>query len=104
MEDVKSRYRNVDVLIVDDIQFIGGKEATELEFFHTFNILYEKSKQIIISSDRPPAAIPTLEERLKSRFEGGMIVDISYPDYETRLAILRAKVQEKGWHVEDKIL
>ncbi|MCP6720107.1 MAG: chromosomal replication initiator protein DnaA [Patescibacteria group bacterium] len=104
MEDVKKRYRNIDVLVIDDIQFIGGKTATELEFFYTFNVLYENNKQIIISSDRPPAAIPTLEERLRSRFEGGMTVDVSYPDYEMRLAILKTKVQEQGWSVEEKIL
>jgi len=104
MEDVKKKYRDVDVLIIDDIQFIGGKTTTELEFFYTFNALYEHSKQIIISSDRPPAAIPTLEERLRSRFEGGMIADITYPDYEMRLAILRAKLQELGTPLDDKVL
>lgn len=96
MEDVKQRYRDVDVLIIDDIQFIGGKTSTELEFFYTFNALHEHSKQIIMSSDRPPAAIPTLEERLRSRFEGGMIADIGYPDYEMRLAILKTKTQGSG--------
>ena len=104
MEDIKKRYRNVDVLIIVDIQFIGGKERTEEEFFHTFNVLYENNKQIIMSSDRAPAAIPIIEERLRSRFEGGMIADISYPDYETRLAILRTKSLENKWQVEDKIL
>jgi len=104
MDDVKRKYRDVDVLIIDDIQFIGGKERTEEEFFHTFNVLYENNKQIIMSSDRPPAAIPTIEERLRSRFEGGMIADISYPDYETRLAILRAKSQENRWQTDDKTL
>lgn len=104
MEDIKKKYREVDVLIIDDIQFIGGKTATEQEFFHTFNALYEQNKQIILSSDRPPASIPTLEERLRSRFEGGMIADISYPDYEMRLAILKNKVQLNNWVVEDKIL
>ncbi|OGG38018.1 hypothetical protein A2127_01305, partial [Candidatus Jorgensenbacteria bacterium GWC1_48_12] len=104
MEDMKRKYRDVDVLIVDDIQFIGGKAATEQEFFYTFNVLHENNKQIIISSDRPPAAIPTLEERLRSRFEGGMTADISYPDYEMRLAILKAKVQEQGWPLPDKTL
>ena len=100
MEDMKRKYRDVDVLIVDDIQFIGGKAATEQEFFYTFNVLHENN----ISSDRPPAAIPTLEERLRSRFEGGMTADISYPDYEMRLAILKAKVQEQGWPLPDKTL
>ncbi|PIT91721.1 chromosomal replication initiator protein DnaA [Candidatus Jorgensenbacteria bacterium CG10_big_fil_rev_8_21_14_0_10_54_38] len=104
MEDTKKRYRDVDVLIIDDIQFIGGKPTTELEFFYTFNALYEHNKQIIISSDRPAAAIPTLEERLRSRFEGGMTADISFPDYEMRLAILKAKVQERGVVLEDSIL
>ncbi|HXF44238.1 MAG TPA: chromosomal replication initiator protein DnaA [Candidatus Paceibacterota bacterium] len=104
MEDMKRKYRDTDVLIIDDIQFIGGKASTEQEFFYTFNVLHENSKQIIISSDRPPAAIPTLEERLRSRFEGGMIVDIGYPDYEMRLAILRTKVQDHGWVVEEKTL
>ena len=96
MEDIKNKYRNVDVLIIDDIQFIGGKERSEEEFFHTFNVLYENSKQIVISSDRPPAAIPTLEARLRSRFEGGIITDITYPDYEMRLAIIKTKLQEKN--------
>ncbi len=104
MEDMKKKYRDIDVLIIDDIQFIGGKPSTEQEFFYTFNVLYENSKQIIISSDRAPAAIPTLEERLRSRFEGGMIVDIGYPDYEMRLAILKTKVQEHGWAVMEKTL
>jgi len=104
MEDIKNKYRNVDVLIIDDIQFIGGKTATEQEFFYTFNTLYENNKQIIISSDRPPAVLPTLEERLKSRFEGGMTVDITYPDYEMRLAILKAKTQSQGVILENSIL
>lgn len=104
MEDMKEKYRNVDVLIIDDIQFIGGKTSTEEEFFHTFNSLYENNKQIIISSDRPPKFIPTLEERLRSRFEGGMIADISYPDYELRLAILRTKLQERGMSLPDNIV
>jgi len=103
MEDVKSKYRNVDVLIIDDIQFVGGKERSEEEFFHTFNVLYENNKQIIISSDRPPAAIPTLEERLRSRFEGGMIADITYPDYEMRVAIIKTKLQEKNTNLTDEI-
>lgn len=104
MEDIKKKYRDVDILIIDDIQFIGGKPATEMEFFHTFNILHQNNKQIIISSDRPPATIPTLEERLRSRFEGGMIVDIGYPDYEMRLAILKNKAQLNNWMIEDRIL
>jgi len=103
-EDLKQKYRNVDVLIVDDIQFIGGKTSTEQEFFYTFNALYENNKQIIMSSDRPPTAIPTLEERLRSRFEGGMIADISFPDYEMRLAILKTKAQSQNIQIEDKIL
>ena len=104
VDDIKKKYRDVDVLIIDDIQFIGGKAATEQEFFHTFNALYENNKQIIISSDKPPGAIPTLEERLRSRFEGGMVVDISYPDYEMRLAILKAKLEREGVRVDDRIL
>ncbi len=104
MEDVKKKYRDIDVLIIDDIQFIGGKTATEQEFFYTFNAFYENNKQIIISSDRPPTAIPTLEERLRSRFEGGIIVDIVYPDYETRLAILKTKLKENNAVLDEKIL
>ena len=104
MDDIKKKYRDVDVLIIDDIQFIGGKEKTEEEFFHTFNALYEHSKQIIISSDRPPQSIPTLEERLRSRFEGGLIADISYPDYETRVAIVRSKLQEAHRTLPDEII
>ncbi len=96
METVKEKYRLIDVLIIDDIQFIAGKPATEEEFFHTFNALYENNKQIIITSDRPPKFIPTLEERLRSRFEGGMLVDISFPDYELRSAIVRTKLQDRG--------
>lgn len=104
MEDIKTKYRNTDVLIIDDIQFIGGKERSEEEFFHTFNVLYENSKQIIISSDRPPAAIPTLEERLRSRFEGGMITDITYPDYEMRVAIIKNKLQARSVTLPDDVL
>jgi chromosomal replication initiator protein len=104
MEDIKKRYRDVDVLIIDDIQFIGGKEKTEEEFFHTFNALYENNKQIIISSDRPPQAIPTLEERLRSRFEGGLIADIGYPDYEMRVAIIKNKLQERNRKLGEEIV
>jgi chromosomal replication initiator protein len=103
MEDIKQKYRNVDVLIIDDIQFIGGKERSEEEFFHTFNILYQNNKQIIISSDRAPSAIPTLEDRLRSRFEGGMIVDITYPDFEMKLAIIKNKIQERGFFLSDAV-
>lgn len=103
MDDVKQKYRNVDVLIIDDIQFIGGKERSEEEFFHTFNILYQNNKQIIISSDRAPSAIPTLEDRLRSRFEGGMIVDITYPDYEMKMAIIKNKLQEKGFSLPEMV-
>jgi len=103
-EDIKKKYRRIDVLIIDDIQFIGGKQQTEVEFFHTFNSLHEQNKQIILSSDRPPAAIAELEERLRSRFEGGMVADISYPDYETRLAILKAKLHLGGTSMDDWIL
>ncbi len=104
MEDMKKKYRDVDVLIIDDIQFIGGKEKTEEEFFHTFNALYEHNKQIIISSDRPPQSIPTLEERLRSRFEGGLIADVSYPDYEMRVAIIKSKLQSVNRQLSDGVV
>ena len=104
IESVKKKYRDVDVLIIDDIQFIGGKEKTEEEFFHTFNALYENDKQIIISSDRPPQSLPTLEERLRSRFEGGLIADVSYPEYEMRVAIVRSKLQEMNRQLPDEVI
>ncbi len=104
MDDFKESYRQIDVLIIDDIQFLAGKEKTQEEFFHTFNFLYQKNKQVILSSDRPPKAIATLEERLRSRFEGGMIADISQPDLETRLAILKCKVAEKKLVISDEVL
>jgi chromosomal replication initiator protein len=104
MEDIKKKYRDVDLLIVDDIQFIGGKEKTEEEFFHTFNALYETNKQIIISSDRPPQAIPTLHERLRSRFEGGMSADIGLPEYEMRVAIVKNKLQEANRQLSDSVI
>jgi len=104
IESMKKKYRDVDVLIIDDIQFIGGKEKTEEEFFHTFNALYENNKQIIISSDRPPQAIPTLEERLRSRFEGGFVADIAYPEYEMRVAIIHSKLQEARRQLGENII
>ena len=104
MEDIKKKYRDVDLLIIDDIQFIGGKEKTEEEFFHTFNALYENNKQIIISSDRPPQSIPTLEERLRSRFEGGLIADVGYPEYEMRVAIIKNKLQETGQQLSEEVV
>jgi len=104
METIKEKYRLIDVLVIDDIQFIGGKPKTEEEFFHTFNALYENNKQIIISSDRPPRFIPTLEERLRSRFEGGMIADISYPDYELKVAVIKTKLQTKNTSFNDDVI
>ena len=104
IESMKTKYRDTDVLIIDDIQFIGGKEKTEEEFFHTFNALYENNKQIIISSDRPPRAIPTLEERLRSRFEGGFVADMSYPEYELRVAIIKNKLQEANKSLSDEVI
>ena len=104
MDNFKNKYNKIDVLIIDDIQFIAGKEKTQEEFFHTFNNLYQQNKQIIITSDRQPSAISTLEDRLRSRFEGGMIADISYPDLETRIAILKNKVKEKKIKISEDVL
>ena len=103
-EDFRKKYRNIDLLLIDDIQFFIGKERCQEEFFHTFNELYENKKQIIISSDKPPRDINPLEERLKSRFEWGLVADIQPPDYETRCAILRKKCQLEGRSIDDEIL
>ena len=98
MDDFKKKYREADILLVDDIQFMKGQERTQEEFFHTFNALYQQNKQIVISSDRPPKSLPAIEDRLTSRFESGMIADIGHPDLETRVAILRSKIEEKNIH------
>ncbi len=100
----EKKYRLIDVLLIDDIQFISGKERTQEAFFHTFNELHQHNKQVVISSDRPPKAIAALEHRLLSRFEWGMIADISIPDLETKMAIIEAKIQEKNYDLEDEIV
>jgi chromosomal replication initiator protein len=103
-DQFKEKYRSVDVLLIDDIQFIAGKEQTQEEFFHTFNALHQNDKQIVLSSDRPPKSIKAIEDRLTSRFQWGMIADISAPDFETRLAILEIKCQEKKYNLNKEIL
>lgn len=103
-ERFKNLYRSADILLIDDIQFLSGRERTQEEFFHTFNALHQENKQIVISSDRPPKSITSLEHRLLSRFEWGMIADISLPDGETRIAILKAKMKERGFHLSDEIV
>jgi chromosomal replication initiator protein len=104
MGEFRNKYRTVDVLLIDDVQFLAGKDRTKEEFFHTFNALHEINKQIVISSDRPPKEIPTLEDRLRSRFEWGLIADIQSPDFETRLAILHSKLGQNGSLIPEEVL
>jgi len=103
-KDFKDTYRNVDVLLIDDIQFLTGKDGTQEEFFHTFNALHQANKQVVLTSDRPPKQIPALEQRLISRFEWGMMADISSPDYETRIAILETKCRERNYDLDPQII
>jgi chromosomal replication initiator protein len=104
MDDFRSRYRTIDLLMTDHSQFIGGKDSTQEEFFHTFNTLYQSSKQLVISSDRQPSQIAGLEDRLRSRFEGGLTADVQPPDFEMRIAILREKADEMGVKIEDEVI
>ena len=103
-KDFKNLYRNVDLLLIDDVQFMGGKDGTQQEFFHTFNELQQADKQIVLSSDRPPKSLPAIEARLISRFESGMVADIGKPDTETKIAILERRAEEKGFPLSPEIL
>lgn len=104
MNKLREKYRTVDILMIDDVQFIIGKESTQEEFFHTFNVLHSAGKQIVLTSDKPPKDMETLEERIRSRFEWGLLADVGYPDYETRMAILRRKEEIDGFFLDDDIL